>query len=79
MMWGTGMGFGLGFGWIAMVLFWVFLVAGTIWLVRSLAHSGPEAPASEQGRAARILAERFARGEIDAEEYRARGRALEER
>jgi len=77
MMWGTGMGFGLG--WLAMVLFWVFLVAGTIWLVRSLTHSAPEPPAPEQGRAARILAERFARGEIDAEEYRARGRALEER
>ena len=72
MMWGTGMGFGLG--WLAMILFWVFVVAGTIWVVRSLAHTAPE-----QGRAARILAERFARGEIDEEEFRARGRALEER
>jgi len=72
MMWGTGMGFGLG--WLAMLFFWVFVVAGTIWLVRSFAR-----PAAEQGRAARILAERFARGEIDAEEFTARARAIEER
>jgi uncharacterized membrane protein len=43
-------------------------------VVRSVAHAAPE-----QGRAARILAERFARGEIDEEEFRARARALEER
>ena len=44
MMFGGGMGF--GFGWLVMVLFWVFLVAGTVWLVvapRGRSAAGPVA------------------------------------
>lgn len=76
MMVGTGMGF--GFGWLAMALFWVFVVAGIVWLVLALGRTQQGAGASEHGRAATILAERYARGEIDSEEYTARRRALEE-
>jgi putative membrane protein len=57
---------------ISMVLFWGLVIAGIVVLVRYLARSeqprgGPPAdpaPSPEQ-----VLAERFARGEIDEEEY----------
>lgn len=73
MMIGTGMGWDFGLGWIAMMLFWVFIVAGIAWLVVTLAR-----PQRERSDAAAILAERFARGEIDSEEFAARRRALRE-
>lgn len=74
-----GMGWGAGwlFGGIFMILFWVFLVAGVVWLVLSIAHHSdqPIGPRSS-GAASAILDERLARGEIDLEEYKARKAAL---
>jgi putative membrane protein len=68
-----------GWGWVAMVtgmvVFWGLLIALAVILVRGLnrpadlAH-GPR-PSPEQ-----LLGERFARGEIDEEEYRRRLAAL---
>nr|BFD81798.1 SHOCT domain-containing protein [Streptomyces sp. Xyl84] len=70
---------GPGWGWFVMsvgtLVFWVLLVAGGVLLIRSLnrgagqsqAHGGQARPAPEQ-----LLAERFARGEIDEDEYRRR-------
>lgn len=46
MMFGGGFGGGMGFGWLAMVLFWVFLIAGAVWLVvapRGRSAAGPVA------------------------------------
>lgn len=71
------MGYGSGFGWILMLLFWVFVVAGMIWLALTLA--GPESRRPSGSDAAlRILEERVARGEIDLEEFKSRRAALEE-
>jgi putative membrane protein len=80
---GYGPGFG-GWGWLAMslsmVIFWALIIGVGVLLFRALAHSpqsrngtSPEdrRPAPEQ-----ILAERFARGEIDENEYTARLAAL---
>jgi putative membrane protein len=61
-----------GWGWVAMTIsmigFWVLLIALAVLLVRGLnrpADSSPgQRPAPEQ-----LLAERFARGEIDEEQY----------
>ncbi len=79
MMVGTGMGWGFGaLGGIAMLLFWVFVVAGIVWLVLTLARGQQGAGAPGRGGALAILAERYARGEIDSEEFAARKRALEE-
>ena len=72
MMVGTGMAWGFGMGWFA-VLFWVFVVAGIAWLVLALAR-----PTKERGHAASTLAERYARGEIDTVEFKARARLIEE-
>ena len=66
-----GGGWGSG-DWIAMVMmmvvFWGVVVALVVWAVRTLrpAQHGPE----------RVLADRFARGEIDDDEYRRRRDAL---
>lgn len=72
MMFGMGIGWGFGLGWLAMVLFWVFVVAGIAWLVLTLGRP------QERDHAASILAERYARGEIDGDEFTARRRAIAE-
>ncbi|WP_259471663.1 SHOCT domain-containing protein [Streptomyces shenzhenensis] len=88
-MWYDGWGWG---GWFLMlvitVLFWAVAIAAVIALVRYLtaARRGPQAgppPASGDlgwgsRRAEDLLAERFARGEIDEEEYKRRLALLRE-
>jgi putative membrane protein len=72
MMWGSGWGWG---GWLAMmltmVLFWGLIVAGIIAIVRYLGgtRQGRQDPDRVRPEAENILAERFAHGEIDQEEY----------
>jgi putative membrane protein len=71
---GMGMGIGWGFGllgWLAMVIFPLLVVAVVGWLVLGVQRS-----AREGDRAAAILAERYARGEIDADEFQSRKLAL---
>jgi putative membrane protein len=73
---------GMGWGdWLAMglavVIFWGLVITGIVLLVRSLGHRhdltvGPTGPTT----AVRILDERFARGEIDPEEYGRRRQLL---
>ncbi|MFP8883892.1 SHOCT domain-containing protein [Streptomyces mangrovi] len=71
-----------GWEWFAMsagmILFWVLVITAAVLLFRALdrprqsprAPQGPGAPGGSS--AERLLAERFARGEIDEEEYRGR-------
>lgn len=66
-----------GFGGLVMVLFWIFVLAGIVWLVLALSHSQARPSDDGRGAAIRILEERLARGDIDAEEFRARRLALE--
>lgn len=62
-------------GWIAgslvMVGFWVLLFWAIVSLARRPADAGSRRPSAEQ-----ILADRFARGEIDAAEYQERRHAI---
>lgn len=90
-MWNDGWGWG-GWGggsWIlmavVMVLFWAVLITAVVLAVRYLAGGatqhgrgigGPQPPAG--GRAEDLLAERYARGEIDEDEYRRRLTLLRE-
>ncbi|MFD7782082.1 SHOCT domain-containing protein [Streptomyces nojiriensis] len=73
-----GMG---GWGWVAMTFSMVLLVAlavaGVVLLLRSVDRfpSGPAHPPAAPS-AKQVLAERFARGEIDEEEYEQRLTAL---
>ncbi len=70
MHWGNmpGMGIGgFGFGWIFMILFWVLLVMGVIYLMKGLLGSSKEVLIGES--AENILKKRYASGEISREEY----------
>lgn len=69
-------GYGYGFGGLFMVLFCVFVIAAVVWLVLTLAR--PRMTSGGESNAKRILEERLARGEIDAEEFRVRRAAIEE-
>jgi len=76
MFYGNPMGAG---GWVLMVLstlaFWALLIAAIVLAVRTLRDSRPSGTATT-GSAEGILAERFARGEIDSDEYTQRLQTL---
>jgi len=69
-------GWGYALGITGMVLFWVVLVLAIAIAVRYLdrkrGESSPPPPPPPPPTAEQVLAERFARGEIDADEYRQR-------
>ncbi|GAB26205.1 hypothetical protein GOPIP_093_00100 [Gordonia polyisoprenivorans NBRC 16320 = JCM 10675] len=86
-MWGNSWGWG---GWILMasmmVLFWAAVITAVVLAIRYFSgprhHSGgvpgPGQPGPGPSRAEDVLGERFARGEIDEDEYRKRMTALRE-
>lgn len=83
MMHGYGYGHGMGaWGWFAMVsgtlVGWALLTVVAVLLYRLwIKERGPlPGPVAAAGDAERILAERFARGDIDEAEYRSRLSAL---
>ena len=77
MYWGTGMG---GWGMLLMtvsnLLFVGLLIAGAIVLIRYTSRSARQDPAAEPAPAQRVLADRYARGEIDEDEYERRLQVL---
>ena len=72
---GLGWG-GMFLGPIFMILFWVFLIAGVVWLFLAVARQSGDRSAGTRSPALAILAERLAKGEIDVEEYKARAAAI---
>jgi len=74
---GPGMMGGWGMGWfggIFMMAFWVLLIVALVFFIRWLIRSSGRAADGVAGRsrAIEILKERYARGEIDAEEFEER-------
>lgn len=71
----------VGWGWLGllfMFLFWALVIGLIVWLIVTLARrsdGGTSAPA--RSRALEILEERYAKGEIDSEEFRQRKADLE--
>jgi putative membrane protein len=57
---------------LSMVIFWALIIIGIVALVRYLTRSGqPTAtPPAHRPTPEQLLAERFAHGEIDQDEYR---------
>jgi len=88
-MWGGDMmGWGWGwFGMVHMVLWWLLIILGIVVLAKWLFSSGVRSSAADPNSAANriaagdralaILRERYARGEIDKQEYEARRSDLE--
>ena len=75
MMWGGGYGVWGGFG---MILFWGLIIAVAVFAFRALTGSrGGGTRGGETRDAMEILKERYARGEIDEDEFRRRKQELQ--
>lgn len=70
--WGGGFGF---FGGFMMLVFWGVIIALIVLAVRWLSEGAKSGPRSD---ALDVLRQRFAKGEIDEEEFARRKKALEE-
>lgn len=76
MSWADGYGW-MGFGWIAMILFWVVIVVGGVALVRWLGMRSDGSGDMRRKTPLDILQERYARGEIERDEYEQKRSDLE--
>jgi putative membrane protein len=66
-----GFGFGIG-GLFLMVLVWIILIAGAVWLIKMIFSGTTPQPGEDPGRnenAIDILNKRYARGELNREEF----------
>lgn len=77
--WGEFCGWGMGFGFLFMILFWALVVLGIValvrWLMTDRAQDRRSLPRDKTPL--EIVQERYARGEIDREEYEQKRRDLE--
>ncbi|MFH1494373.1 MAG: SHOCT domain-containing protein [Pseudomonadota bacterium] len=79
MMGDYGMTGGFGFGGIFMILWWVLVIAGIVALVKWMVSSSSAGSRSGgDSKALEILKERYARGEIDEQEFQKRKGDLKE-
>lgn len=81
--WGMGPGMmgGYGMGWfggILMVVFWILIIVGLVFLIKWLIQStGRDRTIGSGGdRSLEILKERYAKGEIDKEEFETKKKDL---
>ena len=85
--WGGMMGgLGFGFGWIFMILFWVIIIWAIVALVRGggwgygcggHSHGEHKQDGTSKNSALDILKERYAKGEINKQEYEEKKKDLE--
>lgn len=71
-----GNGYGMGFGGIFMWLFWLLVVVGVVWMVKMMVGNGKKDQQADRS-ALDILKERYARGEINQQEFEQKRRDLE--
>ncbi len=83
MWWNNGMDWGGmgGGGWVVMAVlmlaFWALVVGGVVVLFRNRRPAGSDSGTTPGRSAENVLDERFARGEIDEQEYHARRAVLD--
>jgi putative membrane protein len=70
-------GGGMGFGGFFMILFWGLIILGIIAAFKWIAGNDTGANGPAQKSALDILKERYARGEIDEQEFQQKRRDLE--
>lgn len=77
--WGYGqmMGFGFGFGWIFTIIFWVLIVWAIVAFVRAISGKSGDWMKNEEDSAMKILKDRYAKGEIDKEEFEQKKKDIE--
>ncbi len=79
-MWGHMGDYGWGWNWsmgIGMLLYWGLLIAGIVALVRLTFGRGTGSSRAAEKSALDLLKERYARGEIEREEFLQKKRDLE--
>ncbi len=69
-------GWGMGFGFIFMLLFWGLVILGIVALIRWLMTQSSSSRSSRDKSPLEIVQEHYARGEIDREEYEQKKRDL---
>jgi putative membrane protein len=81
--WGMGPGMmgGYGTGWfggIVMIVFWILILVGLVFLIKWLIQSTgrDKATGSSGNRSLEILKERYAKGEIDKQEFESKKKDL---
>ena len=71
-------GMGMWFGPVIMVAFWVLVILGIVYVFKALMSRGNEREAPQERESAlEILKKRYARGEINREEFEEKRKDLE--
>jgi len=78
--WGSGHGWGYmhGFGWMFGLLVWVVIIVAIVAVLRLISSKSAQNGPPPAQTALEILDQRFARGEIDQQEYEQKRRVLKE-
>lgn len=66
MHWGD-YGWGMGFGWLFMLVFWVLVILGVVYIFKTISERTGTGQKGES--ALDILKKRYAKGEINKEEF----------
>ena len=67
--WGGSWGGGFWFGPVLMILFWLIIIVGAVFIIYALVNPQRSVPPSAGESALEILKSRYAKGEINKEEF----------